>query len=136
MSPYDDPIPVLGYYDEGNPETADWEIKYIVEHGIDFQAFCIYANSTNGPQRYSATHLYDGFMNAKYSDMTKFCVIWETANASSPDSFDSWKNYYVPYFIENYFKDPRHITIDNKLVMCVFGAGKIPERMNGTKRRC
>ena len=132
VSPYDDPIPVLGYYDEGNSETADWEIKYIVEHGIDFQAFCIYANSTNGPQRYSATHLYDGFMNAKYSDMTKFCVIWETANASSPDSFDSWKNYYVPYFIENYFKDPRHITIDNKLVICVFGADKIPERMNGT----
>ena len=29
---------VLGYYDEGIPETADWEIKYMVEHGIDFQA--------------------------------------------------------------------------------------------------
>jgi len=132
ITPYDDPQPVLGYYDEGLAETADWELKYIIEHGIDFQAFCIYANSTSGPQRYSATHLYDGFMNAKYSDMSKFCVIWETANAQSPSSFDAWKNHYVPYFIEYYFKDPRHIVIDNKPLLCVFGANKLPDRLNGT----
>lgn len=132
ITPYDDPHPVLGYYDEGLPETADWELKYIIEHGIDFQAFCIYANSTNGVQRYSANHLYNGFMNAKYSDLSKFCVIWETANASSPSSMEVWKQHYVPYFIENFFKDPRHIVIDNKPVLCVFGPGKIRERLYGT----
>ena len=132
ITPYDDPQPVLGYYDEGLAETADWELKYIIEHGIDFQAFCIYANSTNSPQRYGATHLYDGFMNAKYSDMSKFCVIWETANAQSPSSFEAWKDYYVPYFIEYYFKDPRHIVIDNKPLLLVFGANKIPDRLGGT----
>ena len=131
ISPFDDPHPVLGYYDEQNPETADWEIKYLVEHGIDFGAYCVYFNSTSGPQNLGRNHLYDGFMNAEYSDMSKFCVIWETANASSPDSFEAWKNDYVPYFIENFFKDPRHIVIDNKPVLCVFGAGKIAERLGG-----
>ncbi|MEG2380848.1 MAG: hypothetical protein RSB38_04055, partial [Oscillospiraceae bacterium] len=32
--------PVLGFYDEGSPEVADWEIKYMVEHGVDFQWYC------------------------------------------------------------------------------------------------
>ena len=131
ISPFDDPHPVLGYYDERNPETADWEIKYLVEHGIDFGAYCVYFNSTSGPQNLGHNHLYDGFMNAEYSDMSKFCVIWETANASSPGSFEAWKNDYVPYFIENFFKDPRHIVIDNKPVLCVFGADKIAERLGG-----
>ncbi len=131
ISPYDDPHPVLGYYDEGLPETADWEIKYLVEHGIDFQAFCIYMDSGNNAQRPATEHLYDGFMNAKYSNLAKFCVIWECQNAGSPNSMDEWKNNYVPYFIENYFKDPRHITIDNRVVLCVFGAGKLSSRLGG-----
>ena len=131
ITPYDDPQPVLGYYDEGVAETADWEIKYLVEHGIDFQAFCVYFGSQSGVQRLSATHLYDGFMNAKYSDMTNFCIIWEAANASSPNSMEAWKNDYVPYFIENFFKDPRHITIDNRLVLCVFGTGNLSSRLGG-----
>ena len=122
---------MLGYYDEGLPETADWEIKYIVEHGIDFQAFCIYMGGSNAPQRPAADHLYDGFMNAKYSDLTKFCVIWECANAGSPTSMDEWQKNYVPYFIENYFKDPRHIVIENRPVMCVFGADMLSSRLGG-----
>lgn len=134
ISPYDDPHPVLGYYDEGNPETADWEIKYITEHGIDFQAFCIYMGQSSEPQRPGTEHLYDGFMNAKYSSLSKFCVIWECANAGSPNSMDEWKQNYVPYFIENYFKDPRHITVDNRPILCVFGTDKLASRLGGNAK--
>ncbi len=134
VSPYADIKPVLGYYDEGVAETADWEIKYLVEHGIDFQAFCVYFNEYSDVQRltsHDANHLYNGFMNAKYSDMSKFCIIWETANAGSPKSMDQWKNHYVPYFVENFFKDPRYMTIENKLVVSVFGASKLSSRIGG-----
>ena len=134
VTPFDDPHPVLGYYDERNPETADWEIKYLVEHGIDFGAYCVFFNSASGPQNIGRCHLYDGFMNAEYSDMSKFCVIWETANASSPYTVEAWENDYVPYFIENFFKDPRHIVIDNKPVLCVFGAGKIADRLGSNAK--
>lgn len=54
VSAHDDLTPVLGYYDEGNPETADWEIKYLVEHGIDFGAYCIYFGTNN---------MHDGVIN-------------------------------------------------------------------------
>lgn len=132
ITPYDDPQPVLGYYDEGLPETADWELKYIIEHGIDFQAFCIYMDKEeNVAQKPATEHLYNGFMNAKYSDMSKFCVIWECANAGSPHSLDEWKNNYVPYFIENYFKDPRYVTLDNKLLLCVFGDTTLAKTIGG-----
>ena len=132
ISPYDDFQPVLGYYDEGNPETADWELKYMIEHGIDFQAFCVYFDkNSEKPQRLDAAHLFDGFMNAKYSDLSHFCVIWEAANAGSPASMEEWKTSYVPYFIENFFKDERYMTIDNRLVLCVFGAGSIASRLGG-----
>lgn len=51
ITPHDDLKPILGYYDENLTETADWEIKYMTEHGIDFQAFCWYASSGNGRSR-------------------------------------------------------------------------------------
>ena len=129
ITPYDEAKPVLGYYDETVPETADWEIKYMVEHGIDFQAFCVFANSSDGPLKMEANHLHDGFMNAKYSDKMKFSLIWEAANASSPASMEAWKTYYVPYFIENYFKDARYMTIDNRPVLAVFGVDDVCKRL-------
>ena len=132
ISPYDEAMPVLGFYDEGNPETADWEIKYIVEHGIDFQAFCVFPAIADGVMYFNnAEHLFDGFMNAKYSDMTRFCIIWEAAAGASPASLDEWKNIFVPYYIENLFKDKRYMTIENRLVMCVFGADNICAKIGG-----
>lgn len=127
ITPYEDAEPVLGWYDEGVPETADWEIKYMVEHGIDFQAFCWYASQSNAPLHnlHLENHLHDGYMYAEYSDAMKYCLIWEAANAARPDDFAAWKNYYVPYMIENYFKDSRYMTIDNQLVLCVFGSDKL-----------
>ena len=131
ISAYPDPVPVLGFYDEGNPETADWEIKYLVEHGVDFQAFCVYFGSGSGPQRLGADHLFNGFQNAKYSDMSKYCIIWEASNAGSPSNMDGVKNDYFPYMLENFFKDPRYMVIDNKPVVVVFGAGNLGTRLGG-----
>ena len=77
VSPWDETTPVLGYYDEGIPETADWEIKYMVEHGIDFQSFCWYPDKKDAPFKNLECryHLHDGFMNAEYSHMMKYCLI-------------------------------------------------------------
>ncbi len=131
VTPFDDAEPVLGYYDEGTPETADWEIKYMVEHGIDFQAFCWYASADNGPihNNHLENHLHDGYMYAEYSDQMKYCLIWEAANAASPRDMNAWKKYYVPYLLENYLKDDRYMTIDNQPVLCVFGAGNIRDKL-------
>lgn len=135
ISAYDDNIPVLGYYDEGVPETADWEIKYMVEHGIDFQAFCWFADSADAPLKAPAhaRHLHDGFMNAKYADDMRYCLLYEAANGRNPAGLDAWKTYYVPYLIENYFKDARYMTVDNRPILAFFGMGDFVKALGGAK---
>ena len=127
VSPFDEAVPVIGMYDEGNPETADWEIKYMVEHGIDFQAFCWYAEKNDGAIKCPnlSNQLHDGYMYAKYSDYMKYCILWE---AQSAERFNAqfFRRFVVPYWFENYFLDPRYMTIDNQLVLPVFGAGSLP----------
>ena len=119
--------PVLGWYDEGDPETADWEIRYLAEHGVDFEAFCWYADTASSPLKKPAlsAHLHDGYMNARYADDVKYMLIWECANGEVPTTLDDAKAYVIPYLIENYFKDDRYLVIDNKPVLGFFGIGKL-----------
>lgn len=79
-------------------------------------------------------HLYEGFMNAKYADMTKFCAILEAANAASASSLEEWKKDYVPYILENLIKDDRYMVIDNKPLIMVFGSGTIKNRAGGVEQ--
>ncbi|MBR3415822.1 MAG: S-layer homology domain-containing protein [Clostridia bacterium] len=121
ITPYDDIRPVLGYYDEGVPETADWEIKYMVEHGIDFQSFVLFSVEETGPVTTGlGMHLEDGYKYAKYNDMLDYCLIWCSITPSCPRDMDAWRDYYVPYLIENHFKDPHYLVLDNKPVLQFF----------------
>ncbi len=121
ITPYNGIRPILGYYDEGNPETADWEIKYMVEHGVDFQSFVLFGIQETGPVTTGlGMHLEDGYKYAKYSDMLDYSLIWCSASASSPKDMDAWRDYYVPYLIEYHFKDPRYLVLDNKVVLQTF----------------
>ena len=121
ITPYDEIRPVLGYYDEGVPETADWEIKYMVEHGVDFQSFVLFGVQETGPVTVGlGMHLEDGYKYAKYNDMLDYCLIWCSASGSSPRDMDAWRDYFVPYLIETHFKDPHYLVIDNKPVLQFF----------------
>lgn len=137
ISPFADREPVLGYYDEGLPETADWEIKYMLEHGIDFQAFCMFFNTAYAPIKLddddNAAQLFDGFMNAKYADMAKYCILWE-AGAANPASLDSMKNYFAPFIVEYFLKDPRYMVIDNKPVICMYAPGTYSKAIGGNEQ--
>ncbi len=127
ITPYDEPRPVLGYYDEGVPESADWEIKFMTEHGIDFQSFCWYNNAQEGTpikDPRMAEHLHEGYMYAKYSDYMKYNLIWEASNATKFGS-KMFREQVIPYWFENYFLDDRYLKIDNKIVLCIFGADKL-----------
>lgn len=114
---YPERIPYLGFYDEGSPEVADWEIKWLVEHGVDFQMFCWFrprggeGESVKDPYQVSALH--DGYFNARYSDLLDFAIMWENGNSNCAGSEDFRENL-VPYWVEYYFKDPRYLKIDNK----------------------
>ncbi|MCD9024926.1 stalk domain-containing protein [Cohnella silvisoli] len=123
INPYPNRVPLLGYYDEGNPEVADWEIKWMAEHGVGFQQYCWFrptggeGNPIKDP--YLAEGLHDGFFNAKYSDLLDFTIMWENGASFAKDSAD-FRNNLVPYWIEYYFKDDRYLKIDNKPVISIY----------------
>ena len=125
-TPFEDIEPVLGYYDEGNPECADWEIKFMADHGVDFQSFCWYCDNSQGAIRHPyvalKNQLHDGYMYAKYSNYMDYCIIWE-AQSGCHFTSDFFRKYVVPYWFENYFLDERYVKIENRLLLPVFGAG-------------
>ena len=134
ISPYDENKPVLGYYDEGNPETADWEIKFMAEHGIDAQAFCWYANVANGPIKvpYLSDQLHDGYQVSKYEDYMKYCLIFEAGSGTKFDA-NQFRTHVIPYWFENYFLDENYLVIDNKPVLHLYALGTITgEKMFGS----
>ena len=125
ITPFDDNRPLLGYYDEGVPELADWEINYMVNHGIDVQVFCWYNNKSKGAIKdptYSDA-LHEGLMYSKYSDYMKYVILWETGGTTVNSS--QFRNYVVPYWFENYFLDDRYLKIDNRIVLHAFGANRL-----------
>jgi hypothetical protein len=60
---YPDRKPVLGWYDEANPECVDWQIKWAVEHGIRF--FMVDWYWDKGKTQLDHW-IHKGFMNAKF----------------------------------------------------------------------
>ena len=85
----------LGFYDEGTREVADWEIKWLTEHGIDFIHACWYCPSSNvkapiKEMNNSYAALHDGYMMAKYSHLLDFCIMWENSSQNC-SSFEQFK---------------------------------------------
>ena len=128
LTQWDERTPYLGYYDETSVETADWELKWKIEHGIDFELFCWYrmlgSNDTPIKTNRNGTALHEGYFNAKYSDQMKFAITWECAGGPVSGSKDFRENV-VPYWIEQYFKDERYLLIDNKPVLGMYSVNKL-----------
>ncbi|MHB0958694.1 MAG: glycoside hydrolase family 99-like domain-containing protein [Pirellulaceae bacterium] len=115
--------PYLGWYDEGNPEVADWEIKWQVEHGIDFEQYCWYRpnDAINHPIKDGVLEqgIRDGLFNARYSALKKFTIMYTNQGAGDTNP-DDWQNHIIPYWIEYFFKDPRYLKIEGKPVLAIY----------------
>lgn len=108
--------PVLGYYREGLPEIADWHIKWAVEHGITF--FCYDWYWTQG-KRMLEHALHDGFFNARYRHLMKFCLLW--ANHFGPGEHSAEDNERVcRFWIENYFRRPEYFKVEGRPLVVIF----------------
>ncbi len=126
ISPFPENKTYLGYYDEGLAEVADWEIKWMKEHGLDFELYCWYNNQLDAPicrTPYSDA-LFGGHFNAKYGDEMKFALLWEAANCTHPTR-ETFRKHMVPYFVDYFFTDPRYMIIENKLVVAIFGIDRL-----------
>ena len=126
VSPYHENKTYMGYYDEGLPEVADWEIKWMAEHGLDFELYCWYNSQVNAPICTTglSSAIHGGHFNAKYGDYMKFALLWEAMNCAHP-SVEAFRKHIVPYWMDYFFSDPRYFTIDNKVLIAVFGSGNL-----------
>ena len=123
--------PLMGYYDEENPEVCDWEIKWASEHGINCFIYCWYRKPefVGKPVTLDALRcghaLHDAMLNAKYQNKMKFAIMFENLPRwGNTDEKDLLENL-MPFWMENYFKRDNYLKIDNKPVLLVF----FPQRL-------
>jgi lysophospholipase L1-like esterase len=108
--------PMLGWYREGDPEVADWQIKWAVEHGITFFAYDWYWS--RGAR--SLEHgIHDAYFHSRYKDKIKFCLLWANHNAPGTHSIED-SQAVAGYWITNYFQRPEYYRIDGKPVVIIF----------------
>jgi hypothetical protein len=128
--------PYLGWYDEGNPEETDWEIKWKVEHGIGFEMHCWYRpnNAINHPIKDGVLDqgIIKGLFNARYSHLAKFAIMCTNEGACETNPQD-WRENIIPYWIEYFFKDPRYLKIDGKPVVSIYHLANLMRMFGGTE---
>ena len=128
---YPDRTPLMGYYDEENPEVADWEIKWALEHGINCFIHCWYRRPDNYGRPVTVENLrcahalHEAFFNARYQNLMKFAIMFEASPRwGGTDSRDMIENL-MPFWMENYFKRENYLIIDNKPVLFVFAQERL-----------
>lgn len=100
--------PLLGWYDEGNPEVIDWQIKWAVEHGIS--SFCVDWYWNRGVQRLD--HWVKGYYQAKYRKYLKWYMMYANHNEAGAHSTEDQINV-TQFWLDNYFKTPEYYTTED-----------------------
>ena len=136
-TPWMDHKPLLGWYDEGSPYIADWEIKYALEHGINHMMFDWYRSGMGETLKDPyLCHALEAYLDSKYIDMFKF-TIQSVMHENPPwypitDANDMYINL-LPYWIEYYFKHPSYLkTSDNKPIMGMYEPLKLVGALGST----
>ena len=119
--------PVLGYYDEANPECADWQIKWAVEHGIN--CFLVDWYWSQGG-RHLEHWLHSAYMNARHRKYLKWCIMWANHNAPDTHSLEDWRNV-TQYWIDNYFHMEEYYRIDDRPAVFIWAPTNIRRDLGG-----
>jgi hypothetical protein len=134
--PYPDREPVLGWYDEGDPEVTDWEIKWATDHGISFFLVCWYRakGNTGQPVKPALDHwLHRGLAQSRYGGSTKFAIIFENGNkhfAGQTSETDLLENL-LPFWIQNYFNRSNYLVLDGRPVLSIYNVERFSHDLGG-----
>lgn len=121
--------PLLGWYREGDPAVADWQIKWAVEHGVNFFLYDWYWDRG---VRHLEHGLHDALFKARYQDLIKFCLLYANHNPHGSHSPEDWEKI-TRFWIENYFKQPNYVTVEGKPMVVIFSSQN-PARDMGAER--
>ena len=107
--------PVLGWYDETNPEVIDWQIKHLVENGVSF----VFVDWYWSRGHHSHGHWPIAFGKARYRGLLKWSLMWANHNGAGSHSVADQEKV-TRYWIDNYFRDPQYMRIDGKPVVSIW----------------
>lgn len=128
---YPEFTPLMGYYDEENPEVCDWEIKWAVEHGINCFIHCWYRLKQNEnkpvtPADLRCGHgLHEALFNAKYQNFMKFAIMFESSPRWAGTNEKDMLENLMPFWCENYFTRQNYLVIDNKPVVFIYNQARL-----------
>jgi hypothetical protein len=135
IEPWPERKPVIGWYNEGTPEVADWHIKHLVEHGISGIVYCWYRSNLNGPVEQSSGHaIHDGLLKARYLSLIKFGIMWENGCGQGVGSAEDMMQNLLPFWIDNYFSNPSYARIDGKPVLYVWVPSNVTRHLGGSEK--
>jgi hypothetical protein len=130
--------PVLGFYDQRNPEVADWETKWAVEHGVSFFLYCWYRASKDDAVETKFSSAIDALLKSRFVDKFKFCIMWEnqgrdvnTWGRSGVSGEADLLNNLLPFWMTNYFRHPSYLKIDHKPLLFIYDAHKLAQDLGG-----
>ena len=120
--------PALGYYDEGNTECVDWQIKWAVENSIS--CFLVDWYWCDGKQQ--LTHWFEAYRKAKYRDLLKVAIMWANHNPPGTHSAEDFRNV-AREWIDKYFNLPGYFRINGKPAVFIWAPSNIRADLKGSE---
>ncbi len=130
---YPERTPLMGYYDEADPEVCDWEIKWATEHGINCFIYCWYRKIENMGKPVTVGDLrcghglHEALFNARYANDIKFAIMFENSPRWGTTDKNDIVEHLMPFWTQNYFKRENYLVIDNKPVLFVYYQNRLDE---------
>lgn len=89
----------------GSTEVADWETKWLIEHGVDFKLICWYSGTPAEPVKTPRNSFaLSAQLDSKYTDQMKYAIMWENS-ANLPTNSEQFRKNIVDYWKEYYLYD-------------------------------
>lgn len=134
IEPWPERQPILGWYNEGQPEVADWHIKMMLEHGISGMIYCWYRTNKNAPVKQALGHaIHDGLLKARYLPMIRFGIMWENGCGQGCGSATDLVENLLPFWIDNYFSHPSYLKVDGKPVLYIWVPPNVTRDLGGSE---
>lgn len=124
IAPYRERIPYIGFYDDGNREAMDIQIKWLAEHNVDTLIFPFVRSDTNvdnpikGYVRESA--LEDAYLNCAMQNKINFAIMMSAISTSNVSGSSDFRENIVPFLVEHYFKNPNYAKYENKPIVYLY----------------
>lgn len=132
--------PILGWYDENDPQVADWEVFWSLGHGISFFVVCWYRAKENrgrAPIQDLFGHwISHALPRSRHGGKFAYALMWENINpiASGVSGPSDFLDNVLPWMIENHFRRRNYLRFDGVPLLFVHGPEQLVRELGGVER--